>query len=251
MGRSPALALLAGLAVLTAIAPAGAGAAPSPRTEAARRALREDGSLKVRAQAAVVLGQSGAADAVPDLARALAEDEAPAVRIAAASALGRLGHPGGRTALARAARSDLDASVRDAAQRAIAALPADAPPVHAVEDATASRGAEALRGPLREAVVRHLGDRGLREVERRGWRLKPAVLLAEARPEGTATAVAVRAGLVVLDGGGRVVAMLESGARLRGQGDAGAERLLGWKARAIDAAARSLCEDLAGRLGER
>ena len=63
-------------------------AAPLARGESANesaiRALRNDTSLKVRTQAALVLGQRGAAEAVPALREAVARDEAPAVRLAAA-----------------------------------------------------------------------------------------------------------------------------------------------------------------------
>jgi HEAT repeat protein len=56
-----------------------------------RRALREDGHLGVRAEAAHLLGFDGAADAAGDLERALREDDSARVRVEAALALGRLG----------------------------------------------------------------------------------------------------------------------------------------------------------------
>jgi HEAT repeat protein len=64
---APRLALIA---VLLA-APLGAARASDAQVERALRALREDGSLKVRAQAAFVLAQRGARAAVPALCKAL------------------------------------------------------------------------------------------------------------------------------------------------------------------------------------
>ena len=74
-----------------------------------RRALREDGHLGVRAEAAHLLGFDGAADAAGDLEHAVRDDDSARVRVEAALALGRLGRPrrgaGGAAAGSWAARS--------------------------------------------------------------------------------------------------------------------------------------------------
>src|SRR5690349_12982025 len=102
MARGPSSAAIALLTAL-ALAPA-AVTGGDPQLDRAARALAADPSLKVRTQAALVLGQRGAADGVPALSRALQEDAAPAVRVAAASALGRI-----RGAAAEAALRDAEA----------------------------------------------------------------------------------------------------------------------------------------------
>ena len=76
------------------------------QVELAMRALRKDSSLKVRTQAAIVLGQRGALEAVPVLREAVATDESPAVRLAAIAALGKLRDRSARPTLRAAADSD-------------------------------------------------------------------------------------------------------------------------------------------------
>jgi len=111
------------LAALLAVALAQAPLARAdPSTDRAIEALGKDRSLKVRAQAALILGQRGAVDAVPALVAALTEDREEAVRIAAAAALGKIGDPTAREALDAARRSDPDGEVRAAAARALANL---------------------------------------------------------------------------------------------------------------------------------
>jgi hypothetical protein len=63
--------------------------------------------------------------------------------------------------------------------------------------------------------------------------------------------IAVKAGLVAVEPGGRMAAMLESRARLSAKGAIPEGKLPAYAARALDAAARTLCEDLAAKLGER
>ena len=65
------------------------------------------------------------------------------------------------------------------------------------------------------------------------------------------TVVAVKAALIAVDDDGRMAAMLESGARLSASGAVPEAKVAAYAARAIDAAARALCEDLAARLAER
>ena len=79
--RVQALFLLAALA--------GPARAASP-VEAAIDALLHDDSLKVRTQAAIILGQRGGVAAIPALRQAVAGDDSAAVRIAAVSALAKL-----------------------------------------------------------------------------------------------------------------------------------------------------------------
>jgi hypothetical protein len=81
-----------------------------------------------------------------------------------------------------------------------------------------------------------------------GYRLKPSLLRLDVEEGGGATIIAVRASLVAVDGAGRMAAMLEGGARLKATGRLPGGALERYSARAVDAAARTLCEDLAGRL---
>jgi HEAT repeat protein len=231
-------------AVLLAIT---AAARAADTGDEAARALREDGSLKVRAQAALVLGQRGGDGAASALAEALASDGAPAVRIAAAGALGKLGGSGARVALDRSRREDADAGVREAAALALDALG----PAFSIDEPGGSAGGEDARTALRAALARHLEARGWAVVERGGMVLKPTVLRVDVAAGNGKTVVAVKTALVAVDGDGRMAAMLESGARLSAAGAVPEAKLAAYAARAIDAAARTLCEDLAARLAER
>ena len=107
MSRLAAVAAL----VLVAAAPA----LSDPQVDAAIRALKGDSSLKVRTQAAIVLGQRGAQEAVRALRDAVAADRAAAVRIAAVTALAKIGDRSARSTLKLAAQADPDESVRRAA----------------------------------------------------------------------------------------------------------------------------------------
>src|SRR5512142_1132594 len=111
--RAAALAvfLSAPLAVLADVA-----------NESAIRALRKDSSLKVRTQAAVVLGQRGAMEAVSALKEAVATDDAAAVRLAAVAALGKLRDRSARSTLRAASEADPDSAVRRAAAKALEEL---------------------------------------------------------------------------------------------------------------------------------
>jgi len=225
-----------------------------PSTDAAVEALRRDGSIKVRTQAALVLGQRGAAalDAVPALIEALENDEGLAVRLAAARALARIGDPAAREPLARASGADRDASVRAAAAAALAAL-SPAPRERrsfALEDPR-GRGDAGDRRAFKEALVRHLLARGFSFGEDAEVTLKPSVLGVEVDVQGGKTTIVVKASLVAVEEGGRMAAMLESGARLSALGAIPEAKLAAYAARALDAAARTLSEDLAAKLAER
>jgi hypothetical protein len=224
-----------------------AAGARADAADDAVRALREDGSVKVRAQAAIVLGQRGEERAIPVLAEALASDEAVAVRVAAASALGRLGGVAARVALARARQADADGGVRDAASLALDALGL----AFSIDEPAGSAGGAAARSALRDALARHLSARGWSVLDHGGMILKPTVLRVDVEAGPGRTIVAVKAALLAVDDDGRMAAMLESGARLSASGAVPEAKLAAYAARALDAAARALCEDLAVRLAER
>jgi hypothetical protein len=214
-----------------------------PQIDAAIRALRRDSSMKVRTQAAIVLGQRLVAQAVPALREAVAEDRASAVRIAAVAALAKIGDRGARSTLRAASEADPDPSVREAAKRALDAL---GPIAISIDEPS---GAGAARAPLRDALLVHQRERGYEVGDGGEFRLKPSVHLDVDR-DGPRTVIAVKASVVLVDRDGRVD-MVESSARASVTGAIPEGRLQAYAARAIDAAARNLTEDLAARLGGR
>jgi hypothetical protein len=221
------------------------------QVDGAVRALRTDSSLKVRAQAALVLGQRGAREAVPALREAVERDPAPAVRIAAAAALGRIRDPAGRAALEAASREDPDPKVREAASRALSERDQSAPAgalTFTIEEVSGTAGGRPDRDALRDAIEKHLRAGGYAVVDGGAYRLKPSILSMEVESGGGKTTVAVRAALVAVDGRGRMAAMLEGAARLKASGAASESALGRYAAAALDAAAKTLCEDLAARL---
>ena len=232
MARLLAALLLAALAV-----PALADADADP----AVAALRGDPSLKVRTQAAIVLGQRGSPEAVRALRQAVAEDQAAAVRLAAVSALGRLEAPAARLTLQAAAQADPDPAVRAAAARALAAL---GPVTLTVEVAGGPSGAR-----LSEALSRQLRERGLALAADGELRLQPKVNVDVADGGGRTTFEA-RASLVVVDGDGRMD-MLESQARASVSGPVPESRRAAYVTKVVEAAARGLGDDLAVKLGRR
>ena len=234
MGR-----LLAAVLVLALALPAAA----DPQIDAAIRALRRDSSMKVRTQAAIVLGQRLVAQAVPALREAVAEDNASAVRIAAVAALAKIGDRGARSTLKAASEADPDPSVRVAAKRALTAL---GPVAVSIDEPS---GPGSARAPMRDALAAHLRDRGYAVGGGGEFRLKPTVRV-DVEQRGTKTVIAVRASVVVVDGDGRVD-MVESAAKASVTGTFPEGKVALYAARAIDAAARDLAEDLAARLGGR
>jgi hypothetical protein len=240
----PRLALVA--VVLLVVTSARAGA----QEEAAARALRSDPSLKVRVQAAIVLGQRAQASAVPALCEALAQDRERVVRLAVVGSLARIGCARAREALEEASRSDADPEVRDAAARALAAsAPRGEAMAFSIEEPGGKAGAPAARAALRDSLARHLRSRGFSVVERGGgYRLKPSLLRLDVESGAAGTVIAVTASLVAVDGQGRMAAMLEGGARLKATGTLPGGAIERYSARAVDAAARTLCDDLAARL---
>jgi hypothetical protein len=233
------------LALLAAALPA---AAADPQVERAMDALRSDSSLKVRTQAALVLGQRGAREAFPALVQALATDPAPAVRIAAAVALSRLGDAAGKEPLEAAGRADSDDAVRVAARKSLDELRRSTSGRAVwLDEPQGKAGDAAARSALRDALARHLRRQGFSVVdshEPAGYRLKPAVLELEVTSADGRTLIAVKASVVAVDSQGKMAAMVEGGARLRATGGSAGPLA----ARALDAAAISLSEDLAARL---
>ncbi len=214
-----------------------------PAVEAAVRALRQEGSLRVRNQAAIVLGQRGAPEAVPALRQAVAEDRAVAVRLAAVGALGKLQARVARPTLRAAAQADPDAAVRAAAARALGAL---GPVTLALE---APSGPPAFRLAAREALARHLERLGLPLADPGEVQVRPAVAV-EVAYAGGKTTVAARLSLSAVDGDGRVE-LLEGSARASVAGALPEGRVAAVAQKAIDAAARGPSEDLAARLAGR
>jgi HEAT repeat protein len=243
------------LALLTA--PAARG---DPQSERAVKALQESPSLKVRVQAALVLGQAHALEAAAVLADAATGDEAPAVRIAAASALAKAGGPEARKVLETIRRGDPDPSVRAAATAALAELAApERPPAGGAARGTAvslevpggAGGSPADRLALRDALGRRLREAGFQVVAEGGLRLKPSLVRMDVERGGQRTVIAIRAELVAVEGGGRMAAMLEGAARLSASGTLGDRDLASVSTRAVDAVAKTLSDDLAARLTER
>jgi HEAT repeat protein len=235
MARSlPALVLLVVLAVATAA---------TAQVESAIKALRKDPSLKVRTQAAIVLGQQGGTEAVPALREAVAEDRAAAVRLAAVGALQRLGARAARSTLQLAAQADPEESVRLAAARAVEAL---GPVTLQLEEPT---GAPAAKKPLAEALARQLHDHGLAVAEAGELKLRPSarVDISEA---GGRTSVDVQASLVVVDGDGRID-VLETRAKASVAGTVPEARRATYIQKAAEVAARGLVDDLAARLARK
>jgi hypothetical protein len=229
-----------------------AAALADAQIDAAVRALRSDSSLKVRAQAAIILGQRAAREAVGALADAARNDSSEAVRLAAVSALAKIGDPSGRGAIEAATKDD-DSRVRAAAVRALGSF-ADPGPVGPgsiavlLEDPT-GKGDGALRTEFRAALERHLREQGFNVVARgQRYVLRPSVLKVDVEKQDGKTVVSVRASLVAVDGRGGMTAMLESGARLKAVGTVSGAQVPKYAAKAMDAAAKTLTDDLKGRL---
>ncbi|HEX9243283.1 MAG TPA: HEAT repeat domain-containing protein [Anaeromyxobacter sp.] len=235
------------LAASVVLATALVAAASESQVDAAVRALRKDSSLKVRTQAAVVLGQRGAVDAVAALREAVAGDDASAVRLAAVTALGKIRDRSARPTLRAASEADPDDAVRKAARRALDDL---GPLAFSIEE-TRGAGSAATRDALRQAIAAQLKGRGFAVVDRGGVVLKPSVMKLDVDAHGGKTTIAVKATLVAVDDDGKMAAMLESGAKLSATGVIPDAKIPAYSARALEAAAKTLCEDLAAKLGER
>lgn len=244
---------------LLLILAAPASARADAQTERAIRALESSSSLKVRSQAALILGQVGSVEAAAALRRAATSDPAAAVRIAAVAALAKLGAAEARPTLESVARADEDRSVRDAATSALAQLgePPAAPGAArgntsvSVEDAVGGGGGPEERLALRDALNRRLKQAGFVVQGAGGIRLKPSIVALNVERAGEKTIVVIRAELVAVEGGGRMAAMLEGRAKLSATGKLGDREVAAVSVRAMDAVAKVLVDDLAVKLGER
>jgi hypothetical protein len=235
------LAPMARLPVVLLLASMAAASASDGEVDPAVTALRQDPSLKVRTQAALVLGQRGSPAAVTALREAVAEDQAAAVRLAAVSALGRLEARAARRTLEAAEQADPDPAVRAAAARALAAL---GPVTLTVELAGGPSGAR-----LTEALTRQLRERGLALEARGELRLQPRVSV-EVAESGGRTSFEARASLVVVDREGRME-LLENKARASVAGVVPESRRAVYVAKVVETAGRGLGDDLAIKLGRR
>jgi hypothetical protein len=226
---------LAPLLLLLAAAPASADG------DAAVTALRRDPSLKVRTQAAIVLGQRNTPEAITALREAVADDKAPSVRLAAVSALGRLQARAARGTLQAAAQADPDDAVRTAAVKAVAAL---GPVTLTLEEAGGPSGQRlgaAVAAPQRPP--RHpVAEQGELKV-------KPKVNV-EVAEAGGKTSFEARASLVVVDGDGRID-LLETRAKATVAAAVPEARRAPYVQKVVDAAGKGLADDLAARLGRR
>jgi len=229
-----------------------AAALADAQIDAATRALRSDSSLKVRAQAAIILGQRGAREAVGALSDAVRNDSSEAVRLAAVSALAKIGDPAGRGAIEAATKDD-DARVRTAAEKALVAFagpgPVGAGSIAVLLEEATGKGDAALRAELRSALERHLRAQGFNVVTRgQKYVLRPSVLKIDVEKQEGKTIIAVTASLVAVDGKGTMTAMLQGGARLKAVGTATGAQVPKYAAKAMDAAAKGLTDDLKDQL---
>jgi hypothetical protein len=140
-----------------------------------------------------------------------------------------------------------------AAERALAELRAAGGfgRVVSIEEPAGSAGGADARAALRDALGKHLRAAGFSVVDEGGVRIKPSVVRVDVDAGDGKTVVAVRAALVAVERNGRMAAMLESGARLSATGALPNDKLRTYAARALDAAARILSDDLAAKLAER
>ena len=232
------------LPVLFLLLAVGGPARSDPRVEAAVEALRNDSSLKVRTQAAIILGQRGAVAAVPALRQAVAGDDSAAVRIAAVGALAKLRARVARPTLMAAREADPEQAVRSAASRALDAL---GPVMVLVEEAA---GTPAARAAVRTALASRLRELGFAVGEAGEIRLKPTVALEVAGGGGGRTVISVNTSVVVVDGDGHLD-LMEGTAKATVNGTLAEERLAATSAKVVDASIRTVCQNLAGRLGGR
>jgi len=228
------------LLVILALAGA-AGAAYS--IEAAIDALQHDDSLKVRTQAAIILGQRGAHAAIPALRKAVAGDDSAAVRIASIGALTKLKARSARPTLQAALETDPEESVRAAAKRALASLGSTSV---RVDEPT---GTESAREPVRTSLTNHLRDMGYNISDSGEIRLKPKVAL-EVTEDGGRTVISVRLAITVVDADNHLD-LVDGNARATVNGTLPEARLAATSAKVIDAAMQSVGQNLAAKLGGR
>jgi HEAT repeat protein len=217
--------------------------APASRVEVAMDALRNDSSLKVRTQAAIILGQLGAKEAVPALRKTIVTDDSAAVRLAAIGALIKLRARAARPELASARDTDPDDTVRKAARQALDLLGSAAV---RIEEPT---GTAAGRDALKNSLTNHLRELGVAVSDTGDVRLKPKIAL-EVADNGGKTVISVRTSVLAVDGEGHVE-MMEGSAQATANGTLSEARVASTSEKVIDAAVKGVCQDLAMKLGRR
>jgi hypothetical protein len=221
-----------------------------PQVDAAIDSLQNDSSLKVRAQAAILLGQRRAREAVGPLSHAARRDSSEAVRLAAVFALGKIGDLQGLPAVEFALKDD-DENVRAAAQAAMKELVGSCAPgsggASVTIDEARGEGSPSLRAEFRDALERQLRKQCFNVMTRgAGHVLRPSIEKVDPREEGGKTVVTVRAAVVAVDGKGTMTAMLHAS----GTGKIGAARTPALEKRCASAAAEAAATKLTDGLKE-
>ena len=178
----------------------------------------------------------------------MANDDESVVRIAAATALGRIGDLSARAALASAEQRDPDRRVRAAAREALASFEKDAIRGRAVEleEATGDGVGKAALAGLKESLARHLLTKGFSVLpagSNAPYRIKPSILSLDIGENGGRVTITAKASVIAIARDGRME-LLQSGARLKASSGS-PDKLT---ARAFDAIAKDLAEDLADKL---
>jgi hypothetical protein len=207
--------------------------------DAAIDALRNDDSLKVRTQAAIILGQRGVRAAIPALREAATRDDSAAVRIAAVSALARLKARAARPTLIALRDTDPDDGVRAAATRALAALGGT---TVRVEEPT---GTASARESVRAGLTARLRERGFVVADAGEIRLKPKVIV-----DVSNGAISVELSVVVVDADNHLD-MVDGSARAHFTGTLPEARLAATSAKVVDAALQGVLQNLVAKLGGR
>jgi hypothetical protein len=218
-------------------------AAPDSRIAAAIDALQHDDSLKVRTQAAIILGQRGARDAIPALRQACTNDDSAAVRLAAIGALLKLRAKAAQPTLVNVRDTDPEESVRAAAKRALDQLGGASV---RIEDPT---GTASMRQPMKAALAARLSALGFSVSDSGDIKLKPKVLV-DVTEGGGKTVIAVKASVVVVDADGHLD-MIDGTAKASVAGSLSEDRLTATSGKVVEAALGPVCQDLAAKLGRR
>ena len=218
-------------------------AAPDARVAAAIDALQHDDSLKVRTQAAIVLGQRGAREAIEALRQAATSDDSAAVRLAAIGALVKLRAKAARPTLQNVREADPEESVRAAAKKALDALGSSGV---RIEEPT---GTASMREPMKAALATRLRAMGFDIDDAGEVKLKPKITV-DVSHDGGRTIIAVKTTVVVVDADGHLDA-IDGSAKATVNGTLPDDRLLATSGKVVDAALGPVCQDLAARLGRR
>ena len=218
-------------------------AAPDARVAAAIDALQHDDSLKVRTQAAIILGQRGAREAVPALQKAAVNDDSAAVRLAAIGALAKLRAKSAKPALQNVLEADPDESVKAAAKKALASLGSTG---LRIEEPT---GTASMREPMKNALAARLRAMGYAIDDAGEVKLKPKVQV-DVEHDGGKTIISVKASVVLVDADGHLDA-IDGSAKATVNGTLPEDRLAATSGKVVDAALGPVCQDLAARLGRR